>query len=68
MAPLQQPLGHGADLLGLLQLAGRYAQLQFLQRLPRPLHRLHPHGLLVARRSSESTMITLMPAIPEGTS
>ena len=47
MAPLQQPLGRGADLLGLLQLAGRYAQLQFLQRLPRPLHRLHPHGLLV---------------------
>src|SRR5208337_1511122 len=47
MAPLQQPLGRGADLLGLLQLAGRYAQPQFLQRLPRPLHRLHPHGLLV---------------------
>ena len=33
MAPLQQPLGRGADLLGLLQLAGRSAQLQFLQRL-----------------------------------
>ena len=46
MAPLQQPLGRGADLLGLLQLAGRYAPLQFLQRLPRPLHRLHPHRLL----------------------
>src|SRR5208337_2859620 len=47
MAPLQQPLGRGADLLGLLQLAGRYAQLQFLQRLARPLHRLYPHRLLI---------------------
>ena len=51
VAPLQQPLGRGADLLGLLQLAGRYAQLQFLQRLARPLHRLHPHRLLIGARA-----------------
>ena len=29
MAPLQQPLGRGADLLGLLQLAGRLRSCSF---------------------------------------
>ena len=34
MAPLQQPLGRGADLLGLLQLAGRYPMFGVRQRNP----------------------------------
>src|SRR6516162_10841107 len=45
--PLQQALGRGTDLLGLLQLAGRDPFPELLQRLTGPLHRPLTHGLLV---------------------
>src|SRR5271157_375243 len=48
MIPLEQSFSRGADLFGLLQLAGRDSSLELLQRLTRPLHRLPTHRLLVA--------------------
>src|SRR5215471_11402387 len=46
--PLEQALGRGTDLLGLLQLAGRDPFPELLQRLSGPLHRPLTHGLLIA--------------------
>ena len=69
MAPLQQPLGRGADLLGLLQLAGRYCAAAVSPTPAASAPSTSPAWPPRRRgRSSESTMITLMPAIPEGTS
>src|SRR5258708_3899675 len=47
MIPLEKPLRRGTNLLWLLELPGRHAPFELLQRQPRPLHRLLAHRLLV---------------------